>query len=203
MQIYVENAQGKYSLPIKNAKHGLLFYNNILILDLYAQEEISSEINGLVEEYHGPGEFAIPLIWDKTSKCLVTLRNKEWRIKYSFHLENTSFIPDEDIINLFKFVSQLEDTFRIGQYYPVEELYLAIKEDKVSLIIEKTPYTGYDDQSLLKKISETVPMVMDICSHPKQSLRSEEAILDVNLTSLSLRFLVNIDVLKVTSLLDI
>ena len=181
MQIYVENAQGKYSLPIKNGKHGLLFYNNILILDLYAQEEISSEINGLAEEYHGPGEFAIPLIWDKTSKCLVTLRNKEWRIKYSFHLENTSFIPDEDIINLFKFVSQLEDTFRIGQYYPVEELYLAIKEDKVSLIIEKTPYTGYDDQSLLKKISETVPMVMDICSHPKQSLRSEEAILDVNL----------------------
>ncbi len=181
MQIYVENATGRFSLPVENSKHSLLFYNNVLILDLDDREEIRGEINGLEEDYCGSGEFSIPLIWDKTNKCVVTLRNKKGFVKYTFQLENTSIIPDEDIINLFKFVGQLEDTFRIGEDYPVEELFSAIKEDKVSLIIEKTPYTGYDDQSLLRKISETVPMVMDICSHPKQSLRSEEAILDVNL----------------------
>ena len=75
-------------------------------------------------------------------------------------------------MNLFRFVGQLEENFRMGQEYKVEELFRAIKEDKVPLIIEKAPYSGYDDRSLLREIAETVPMVMDICSHPKQSLRT-------------------------------
>lgn len=181
MQIYVENATGRNSLPVENSKHSLLFYNNVLILGLDDQELVHCSINGVDEEFFGPGEFSIPLIWDKANRCAITLREKNGYKKYLFELENTSAIPDEDIINLFKFVGQLEETFKIDQEYDVEALFSAIKDDEVSLIIEKTPYTGYDDQSLLKKISETVPMVMDICSHPKQSLRSEEAILDVNL----------------------
>lgn len=181
MQIYVENAADRIVLPAENSKHGLLLYNNILLLKLDDKEEVRLDINGDEKPFCGPGEFSVPIIWDKTNKCPVTVRNKKGFIKYIFQLDNSSLFADEDIINLLRFVSQLEDNFRIDQEYSVEDLYDAIKDDKVALIIEKTPYTGYDDQSLLRKIAEIVPMVMDICSHPKQSLRTDEAILDVNL----------------------
>lgn len=181
MQIYVENAAGRNSLPAENSKHGLLLYNNILFLRLEDKEDVRCDINGNEDSFCGPGEFSVPIVWDKSNKCPVTVRNKEGFIKYVFQLENTLLFADEDIINLLKFIGQLEDNFRIDQEYSVDDLFVAIKEDKVALIIEKTPYTGYDDQSLLRKIAETVPMVMDICSHPKQSLRTDEAVLDVNL----------------------
>ena len=181
MQIYVENASGKTILPAESSKENLLYYNNILLICLEDKESIRLDINGTESTLDMPGEHRTPIIWDSENKCLVTIRLTQGFIKYTFKLENTSVSSEEEIINLLKFVNQLEDTFKIDNEYSIEELFKAIKDDEVALIIEKTPYMGYDDQSLLRKISETVPMVMDICSHPKQSLRTEEAILDVNL----------------------
>lgn len=181
MQIFVENSVGRIALPTENSKHSLLLYNNILLVSLTEKETAKFECNGGEECFSGAGEFSFPLEWDRANKCTVTVRLDKGFYKYHFQLKNTLLSTDENITNLLKFVSQLEDTFRLGKEYSIDSLFDAIREDKVSLIIERTPYSGYDDPSLLKKISETVPMVMDICSHPKQSLRTEEAILDVNL----------------------
>lgn len=181
MQIYVENAAGLTLLPAESSKENLLYYNNILLICLEDKESIRLDINGTESSFELPGEYRLPLIWDSENKCLVTIRFSQGFIKYTFRLENSSPSSEEEITNLLKFVNQLEETFKIDNEYSIEDLFKAIKDDEVALIIEKTPYMGYDDQSLLRKISETVPMVMDICSHPKQSLRTEEAILDVNL----------------------
>lgn len=180
MRIFVDNAAGRIELPTENGKHTLVLYNNYL--------SVESEDKSVVEVDTPSGSYTveewtkgIPIVWDRDNRSTVVIRVNGQILKYQFQLDAVSLMPEEDIENLLKFFAQMEDTFRYDKEYSVEELFDAIKTDRVSLIIEKTPYSGYDDQSLLKKINETVPMVMDICSHPKQSLRTEEAVLDVNL----------------------
>ena len=181
MQIFVENMAGSAELPARQDKRALSLYNNRLRICLLEKESVKLECDGHEECYWEPGDYTFPINWDRTNRCAVSVRTEEAFFKYHFQLENTALSSDENIMNLFRFVGQLEENFRMGQEYKVEELFRAIKEDKVPLIIEKAPYSGYDDRSLLREIAETVPMVMDICSHPKQSLRTEEAVLDVNL----------------------
>jgi len=181
MQIFVENAAGRQLMPAENSKQNLLLYNNKLLIILGDHEDLRINHGGYESSFSEAGEYSLPITWDRSNKCKFTIKQDKCFYKYQFQLDNTVLPEDDDIINLLKFVSQLEDTFFLDRKYGIADLFEAIKDDRVSLIIEKTPYSGYNDQSLLKKISETVPMVMDICSHPKQSLRSEEAILDVNL----------------------
>lgn len=181
MQIYVENAAGRIELPAESGKHTVSHFNNLLNCILGDGESLKLECNGIDMEFNDKGEHIFPIFWDRTNSCSVIVRFEKTFFKYVFSLENTRIPDEDDIVNLYKFMGQLEDTFQIGKSYLVDDLFEAIQNDEVSLIIEKKPFAGYDDQALLKKIAETVPMVMDICSHPKQSLRTEEAILDVNL----------------------
>lgn len=181
MQIFIENAAGRQELPAGNIRRGLSLFHNALLVILSEKESVRIESNGYEKTAQGPGECDVPVIWDKTNCCSIRLTMDQSITKYEFQLEETVPPSDENIANLLKFAMQMEENFRPDQAYGLEELFEAVRTDKVALMIEKTPYTGYDDQSLMKKISETIPMVMDICSHPKQSLRTEEAVLDVNL----------------------
>ncbi|WP_029232544.1 hypothetical protein [Butyrivibrio sp. VCB2006] len=181
MQIFVKNTMGIEQLPEENCKTELLLYDNILQIKLGNDESVKISSSYCEEEFTGAGEYVFPVLLDKQNRCNITVWYNSVYFKYTFILQNTIPLDEEDIINLFKFEEQMEEAFRIGKEYSVETLYNAIKEDQVSLIIEKTPYAGYDDQSLLRKIAEVVPMVMDICSHPKKSLKTEEAVLDVNI----------------------
>lgn len=181
MQIFIKNAIGCYELSVESSKHTLQLFNNTLLLRVGDKENVQIESNGYEKNICGSVEYALPITWDKTNKCSILLKVGNNLIRYNFVLEGSVPLQSENISNLLKFASQMIENFQLDKQYNVSELFEAIKADKVALIIEKTPYSGYDNQSLLKKISETVPMVMDICSYPKQSLRTEEAVLDVNL----------------------
>lgn len=181
MRIFIENMSGKTELPFENGKHTLCLYNNSILVELSENEEAKVRCANQEDVFQGEGVYRIPILWSRNNSCTLSVRTKNGFAKYILQLENVKDAADEDILNLFRFVDQMDANFMRGKKYPVADLYKAIKEDRVSLIIEKTPFAGYDDQSLIKKISETVPMIMDICSHPKQSLRTDEAVLDVNL----------------------
>lgn len=181
MQMYVENLAGKTVLPAESGKHILPLYDESLIVVLSDNESAKIDINGKELSAESAGEHSFRIAWDTDKKCVISIHSDNMSVKYFFQLDGGVAADEEDIHNLLKFALQLEDTFRYGQKYGVTELFDAIKKDQVSLIIERTPYSGYDNQSLLNRITETLPMIMDICSHPKQSLRTEEAVLDVNL----------------------
>ena len=181
MQIFVQNSSGRILLPEENSTQSLFLYNNSLLVRLSDHEIVKIESNDYAMTFSGKGEFSFPITWNSENRCFCIIRQDTGFFKYIFQLENTLRLPEDDIKNLYKFATQMENTFILDKYYSLQELFDAIKGNMVSLIIEKTPFYGYDDQSLLRRIAETVPMVMDICSHPKQSLRTEEAILDVNL----------------------
>lgn len=181
MRIFIENISGRNELPFENGKHSLNLYNNNILIELSGNEEAKVVCSNREAVFQGDGEYRIPIIWGKNNHCASSVRTRTGFAKYLFQLDNVKDMGDEDILNLYKFVDQMDANFMIGEIYRISDLYKAIKEDRVSLIIENTPYVGYNDQSLLKKVKETVPMVMDICSHPKQSIRTEEAVLDVNL----------------------
>ncbi len=181
MRIFIENVYEKKELPIENSKLSLKTYNNCLIVELSSGEE--TKYKGPNEEkiLRGDGEFRFPIIWGKENDWTCLLRTKNQTVKLYFSLSYTDLMSEDDINNLCRFSDQMDSTFQIGKKYLVQDLYEAIKNDNVELIVFKKPFVGYDDQSLLNRIKETVPMVMDICSHPKQSLRTEEAVLEVNL----------------------
>lgn len=181
MQIIVENENGRQILPMESVKQKLPLYDNCFIAALDDKETVWIEHNGNEHCFFKPGEYTFPIEWDRTNKCSFSIRNDNGLYKYQFQMDNIRLPEEDDIENLLKFVTQMKETFSTEKTYQINDMFKAISENKVSLLIEKTPYTGYDNLSLLKRIAETVPLIMDICSHPKMSLKSEEAILDVNL----------------------
>ncbi len=181
MHVFVENTSGRTELPFENGKHVMGLYNNNLLICLAKDEEARVICRDEEYEFSGAGDHQIPIVWNRNNSCSCTVKTVDGYAKYAFQLDNVRETDDEALLNLYRFVDQMDTNFIIGKEYTIQDLYSSIMEDRVSLIIEKTPYSGYDDQSLLGKIKETIPMVMDICSHPKQSLRTEEAVLDVNL----------------------
>lgn len=181
MRLFVENSFEKKELPLENGKYSLDTYNCYLQISLSEHEEVKIVCFEKEDIFQGKGVYTVPIIWNKTNSFIFSIVINKKIFKYLFQLNNVKDIDDEGIINLLKFADQIDSTFQIEKEYSIFDLYDSIKDNSVSLIIEKTPYVGYDDQSLLRKIREVVPMVMDICSHPKQNLKKEEAVLDVSL----------------------
>lgn len=180
MQINLVDSTGSLELSVESAKYTIKDYRNNLILKVEEKECITIQMHGSALEY-GPGEHIIPIVLDDKCKCELVLKCNKKSIKMLFQIDNVDTKTDVLINNLLNFANSIEECFRYGKTYQLNELLGAIREYKIDLLIVKKPITGYDDQSLLRSISEVVPMIMDICSHPKQSLRTEEAILDVNL----------------------
>ncbi len=181
MQVFIENSAGRQALPAESGRHGLCLHDNRMLISLEKGEAVEVECNGEKHTLDSSGKYDFPILWDRSYKSVFAIKRKEGLLRYQFQLENVIMPPEEDIASLLKFVGQVESVFKTDQEYGIGSLFEAIKEDKISLIITKTPYSGYDDRQFMKKIAETIPMIMDICSHPKQSLRTEEAVLDVNL----------------------
>lgn len=180
MQISFVDSTGSTMLPVESTKYTIKDYRNKLVLKLGDSECVTVQMHGSVTEY-GSGEYEIPIVLDDKCKCEVVLKIDKKSYKMLFQMENVDTKSDILINNLLNFANSIEESFRYGKSYQLNELLGAIREYQIDLLIVKKPITGYDDQSLLRSISEVVPMIMDICSHPKQSLRTEEAILDVNL----------------------
>lgn len=180
MQISLVDSTGSVELPVESAKYTVKDYRNKLILKLEEKELTSVQMHGSVTEYDS-GEHIIPIVLDDKCRCELVLRCNKKNYKILFQMDNVDTKTDVLINNLLNFANSIEECFRYGSTYQLDELLSAIREYKIDLLIVKKPITGYDDQGLLKSISEVVPMIMDICSHPKQSLRTEEAVLDVNL----------------------
>ena len=155
MQIRIENEIGKQILPPCNGKYLLPHYNNRLCISLEEKEN--------VHVFHGnsdlllskAGEHFLPLEWDSTNKCNMTIKQDEEVYNYHFQLENTKISEGDSIRNLYRFVSLMQDTFVPGESYHIDDLYSAIKEDKVSL--------NHNFEELIESISfETEALIASI-----------------------------------------
>ena len=140
MRLFIENMSGKIELPFENGKHRLCLYNNNILIELFENEETRVVYSNQEAFFQGEGQYRIPIVWGKNNSFTCSVRTKNSVAKYVLELDNVKSFDDEDILNLFRFVDQMDANFMIGKDYPVVDLYEAIKEDRVSLIIEKTPF---------------------------------------------------------------
>ncbi len=178
----------------------------ILIKDLGAEKDITSNIGKIelqnycsalivrkderervlfddgVESFElSEPETVIPIYLNASNEKRISVKSKSESHRYQLVYSGVSDIDQVDILNMLHFINSVNDVFKGDQQYSITDIIDAIEDGQVSLLVVKEPLTGYDDESLLRKIGETIPMIMDICSHPKNSLRTEEAVLDVNL----------------------
>lgn len=119
--------------------------------------------------------------WDQQSTCRVQVKLDKKNLLFELLNDTLSIVPDDVWDNLVGFQGDLEDHLRIGVRYSLEQFEEFINKGEISILHVKKPFTGFNNEGLLERIKLTVPMIMDICSHPKISLRTEEAVLDVNL----------------------
>ena len=125
MQIFVENAAGRQLMPAENSKQNLLLYNNKLLIILGDHEDLRINHGGYESSFSEAGEYSLPITWDRSNKCKFTIKQDKCFYKYQFQLDNTVLPEDDDIINLLKFVSQLEDTFFLDRKYGIADLFEA------------------------------------------------------------------------------
>ncbi len=181
MQVFIVNASGKIIIDQENTKLNLKSFANKLLIEVEDGE--SAEVETLYNDYVAEGKkvIEVPILWNGTGACNINVKHNKKIIRYQFILDNIAKPEDDEKQILYDFSAQLENNYRLEADYPVEQLFTDIKNNKIPLLVERRPYVGYDDTSLLKKIEIVIPMIMDICTHPKQNLRTEETILDVSL----------------------
>ena len=131
MRIFIENISERIELPFENGRHSLNLYNNSILIELSGNEEAKVVCSNKEAVFQGDGEYRVPIVWEKNNNCISSVRTKNGFVKYAFQLDNVKDIGDQDILNLYKFVDQMNANFMIGKNYQISDLYKAIKENKV------------------------------------------------------------------------
>ncbi|WP_379969604.1 DUF2357 domain-containing protein [Ectobacillus sp. sgz5001026] len=152
-------------------------------LELTVHEETLNEVkinNGLFPcKCSEDGSFIIPCYMSRENHTIIELilNNKPIRlvIKYVEEL----FIGDTLIDSFADFHRSVKEWLGV-QKKSIDSLLEAIKSGQIHLLQIINPLTGLDN-SLLEDIYNVLPFALDICTKPRQHLRIEEEILDVEL----------------------
>lgn len=180
MKILIKDLGAEKDITSSIGKIELQSYCSALIVKKDEREKVlfddGAESFELTEE-----ETVIPIYLNASNEKRISVKSKSESHRYQLVYSGVSDINQVDVLNMLHFINSVNDVFKGDKAYSVTEIINAIEDGQISLLVVKEPLTGYDDESLLRKIGETIPMIMDICSHPKNSLRTEEAVLDVNL----------------------
>lgn len=169
------------NIEFSSAKYKL--QNSNYAFNIKADGDIieSIKLNGIDNSNLQGESLRIPLEFNIKNQCRVDIKTDKENVKFIFEFDNVLPLQEELVENLMHFSNKLEGLFSFNKTHKIEELILAIKTNQLSLLSVKEPLTGYDNNDLLDEIAKVVPMIMDVCSRPKQSLKTEEAILDVSL----------------------
>jgi len=182
MRLYYSNFKTNVNID-ESCFISLNTYDNMFCIELEKNESvlISNFTLKLNEQINIEGTHSFPIVWDLNYESKFIIKANGKTLSISFKLSNATEMNEFSLDNLQSFVSQISTYFDEETEYPLEDIMQRIKENDISLLLEKKPITGFDDQDLMRLLKDTFSKIMHICSHPKQKLKTEEIIQDVNL----------------------
>ena len=183
MKLFMKNSLG-YSkeLFVKSQTIHLSTFFNYLQLTTTEQTLQEVIINDRIFpcQKNEEGHYIIPCYMSRenhtTIQLLIDQKMTRLVIKYTEEL----YVGDSLIDSFADFHHSVEKWLQ-GEKKSIDDLIEAIKGGDINLLQIINPLTGFDDESLLEDIYNVLPLALDICTKPRQHLRMEEEILDVEL----------------------
>lgn len=183
MRLVLKNSLG-YSdeLVVKSQTVSIASFFNYFELTVHEETVNEVKINNtsFICKRSEDGSYIIPCYMSRENHTVIELiiDNKPVRIviKYAEEL----FIGNQLIDSFADFHRGVKEWLG-NQKKSIESLLEAIKGGDIHLLQIINPLTGLDDNSLLEDIFKVLPFALDICSRPRQHLRIEEEVLDVEL----------------------
>lgn len=183
MNLVVMNSSG-YSdeLPVKSQTIQLSTFFNYLQLTLNEEtlQEVTINDTDFPCERNEDGHYIIPCYMSRENHTVIQLMidHKPIRIVIKFAKE---LYVGESLIDSFADFHRSVEEWLQGEKKSIYQLVEAIKGGEIPLLQIINPLTGLDDESILEDIYKVLPFALDICTKPRQHLRIEEEVMDVEL----------------------
>jgi hypothetical protein len=153
-------------------------------LQLTIQEERLNEVkinDSLLScEYKEDGSYIIPCYMSRENHTTIQLMIDGRPIRIVVKYDEELFVGDSLIDSFADFHRNVTEWLG-DEKKTIDSLVEAIKKGEIHLLQIINPLTGLDDDSLLDDINKILPFALDICTKPRQHLRIEEEVLDVEL----------------------
>ncbi len=183
MQLVLKNSSGFVEeIPLKNQTIRISSFFNYL--ELTVNEETVNEIrindNHFPREKNKNGLYIIPCYMGRENQTTIQLTIDSKLFRFVVRYEEELFIGDRLIDSFADFHRNVKDWMGEDRQ-TIAGLVEAIKSGDINLLQIINPLTGLDDESILDDIYNVLPFALDICTKPRQHLRVEEEVLDVEL----------------------
>ncbi|WP_223592413.1 DUF2357 domain-containing protein [Neobacillus bataviensis] len=168
-------------LPLKSKAFQLTTFLNYLrvVPKSYQVEDIL--INGDTYECNlVENVLIIPCYFNLENSCTIQIVYNEQILRYSFKYVPSLIVEKNTIESLADFYRRTSEWLGEG-VCSVDLLIDGINSGHLNLLHLLDPLTGMDDQSVLDEIMKALPLALNICSRPRQHLKVDEEILDVEL----------------------
>lgn len=126
------------------------------------------------------GCYIIPCYMSRENHTVITFVINRKPIRLVIKYTDELFVGDSLIDSFGDFHRNITEWLN-GEKKSVHQLVEAIKGGDIHLLQIINPLTGLDDESLLEDIYKVLPFALDICTKPRQHLRMEEEVMDVEL----------------------
>jgi hypothetical protein len=168
-------------LPLKNKVYTLSTYLNYIKIEVGSESIEDIVINDEPYEYKkDTTTLLLPCYFTLENTCTVQLSYNKQKIRYLFKYSISLEINKKTIESLADFHRRTMEWLGEG-VHEIDKLISGINDGKINLLHILDPLTGFDDQSILDDIKNVLPFALNICTKPRQHLRVDEEILDVEL----------------------
>lgn len=182
LKIQLANELGfSQELPLSNKSIQLSTGLNYLEID--ATEDDALEyvmLNGSIVELESVRGTIVPCRFEMDQTCEVQIKSGQHVLRYAFTYADACRIEEQTVQAIADFHRRVLEWLGDGPSSP-DHVIRGIQEGHIPLLHILDPLTGIDDQSILEEIEAALPFALNICTRPRQHLRAEEEILDVEL----------------------
>ena len=183
MKLVVKNSSG-YSeeLFVKSQTVRISSFFNYLQLTLNEETLHEVTINDTMFpcERNDDGSYIIPCYMSRENYTTVQLIIDRKPIRLVIKYAEELFVGDSLIDSFADFHRNVAEWLQ-GEKKSINQLVEAIKGGEIHLLQIINPLTGLDDESILEDIYKVLPFALDVCTKPRQHLRIEEEVMDVEL----------------------
>lgn len=168
-------------LPLQSRIYNISIYMSYMKLTI--KYEIVKEIliNGESVPYENrDGIIIIPCLFKIENICTIEINYDNEKIRYTLNYGKSIAIDSKIIESLGDFHRRTVEWLGQGRAN-IDELIQGIDNGKINLLQILDPLTGFDNESFLEDIKNTIPFALNICTTPRKHLRVEDEILDVEL----------------------
>lgn len=168
-------------LALKNMVYNISIYMSCIRVTVNSELVNGIRINREIFSYEiNDNIIVIPCLFTIENICIIEINYNNENLRYTLKYDKSIAIDIKIIESLGDFHRRTVEWIGEGRFN-IDELTQGIEDGKINLLQMLDPLTGFDNESFLKDIKNTIPFALNICTTPRQHLRVEDEILDIEL----------------------